>query len=36
MEITREMMGELREEVRRAIESLKLRDHELARVEPAA
>ena len=36
MEITREMMGELREEVRHAIESLKLRDHELARVAPNA
>jgi hypothetical protein len=29
MEITREMLAELREEVRLAVESLHLRDHEI-------
>ena len=36
MEITREMLAELREEIRTAIASLKLRDHELADAEFAA
>ena len=36
MEINREMLAELSAEVRAAIASLKLRDHELADAEPAA
>jgi stearoyl-CoA desaturase (delta-9 desaturase) len=36
MEITREMLAELREEVRAAIDSLKLRDHEIAGAQPSA
>jgi stearoyl-CoA desaturase (delta-9 desaturase) len=36
MEITREMLVELRSEVRAAIESLKTRHHEVADAEPAA
>ena len=36
MEITREMLAELREEIRAAIESLKLRDHEFENATPAA
>ena len=36
MEITREMLVELRAEVRAAIASLKTRDHEIAKTEPAA
>ena len=36
MEITREMLAELRDEIRAAIESLKLRDHEFDNAAPAA
>ena len=36
MEITREMLVELRAEVRAAFASLKARDHEVAGAEPAA
>jgi hypothetical protein len=36
MEISREMLAELREEVRVAIASLKLPEHEIASAQPAA